>query len=87
MVAAVSLLIAIALVFGISAALHPYVKCEACDGKGKHFGGVFGYAHRPCHRCSGTGQRQRLTAAIIGKGKRIVSTSKIQPWTSSFKDK
>jgi DnaJ-class molecular chaperone len=76
---------AVALMYIGSAVLHPYVKCEACDGKGKHFGGLFGNTFRPCHRCSGSGQKQRLTAAIIGVGKPRKSSSKIQPATSSIK--
>jgi DnaJ-class molecular chaperone len=82
-----ALLVASALlVYVVSALLHPYVKCETCDGKGKHSGALFSYASRPCHRCSGTGQKQRLTAAVIGVGKRRKSINKIQKSTSSFKD-
>ena len=69
----------------VSALLHPYIPCETCEGKGKHSGALFSNATRPCHRCSGTGQKQRLTAAIIGVGRARRSTSKIQPATSSFK--
>lgn len=76
---------AVVVVYVGSAMLHPYVKCETCDGKGKHSGALFRSASRPCHRCSGSGQKQRLTAAIIGRGKRRRSSSKIQPATSSFK--
>lgn len=39
--------------------LHPYTQCGACKGTGKHRGGVFTYAHRPCHKCSGAGRKQR----------------------------
>ena len=70
----------------MSAWLHPYVKCEACDGKGKHAGALFSYATRPCHRCSGTGLRRRFTATLIGVGKRRKTTSRFQKSTSSFKD-
>ncbi|HEU4542860.1 MAG TPA: hypothetical protein VFR23_17150 [Jiangellaceae bacterium] len=74
------------VVYVMSAWLHPYVKCEACDGKGKHAGALFTYATRPCHRCAGTGVRQRFTAALIGVGRRRKTTSRFQKSTSSFKD-
>lgn len=85
MLALALLLAAILLVFVASAVLHPYVKCEACDGKGKHAGALFSNAFRPCHRCSGSGQKQRLIASMIGVGKRRKSSSKTQPRTSSVK--
>ena len=75
-----------AVVYIFSAWLHPYVKCEACDGKGKHAGAIFTYATRPCHRCEGTGQRQRFTATLIGVGKPRKTTSRFQKFTSSYKD-
>jgi DnaJ-class molecular chaperone len=74
------------VVYVTSAWLHPYVKCEACDGKGQHAGALFSYATRPCHRCSGTGLRRRFTATLIGVGKRRKTTSRFQKSTSSFKD-
>jgi hypothetical protein len=85
MTALILLVIAGVLVYVISAMLHPYVNCEACGGKGKHAGALFSKAFRPCHKCSGSGQKQRLTAAIIGWGKRRQASSGIQPRTSSFK--
>ena len=39
-----------------SAFLHPYVRCSACKGSGRHSGAVFNYAWRPCHVCSGAGR-------------------------------
>lgn len=69
-----------------SALLHPYVKCEACDGKGKHAGTLFTSTFRPCHRCSGTGQKQRFVAALIGIGKPRKSVSKVQKSSSSYKN-
>ena len=70
-----------------SCLLHPYVACETCEGKGKHSGGVFAKASRPCHACSGAGQKQRAGAALLARGKPRKSTSKIAPRTASIKDK
>ena len=81
------LIIAAGLVYVFSAWLHPYVKCETCNGTGKHSGALFTYATRPCHRCSGTGQKQRFTAALIGFGKPRKSMSRFQRSSSSFKGK
>jgi hypothetical protein len=80
------LVAAAAAVYVVSAWLHPYVKCEACDGKGKHAGGMFTSTFRPCHKCSGTGQKQRFAAALIGVGKPRKTVSRFQKPTSSFKD-
>ena len=60
----------------LSLKLHPYVKCEKCDGKGLHHGAVFSYAHRKCHKCSGMGRKQRLGARFVGVGDRRASTSR-----------
>ncbi len=65
----------------LSLFLHPYVKCDRCGGLGRHSGALFGYASRPCHKCSGLGQKQRLGAAVIGRGRRRQSNSRIQPPT------
>ncbi|HEX6328369.1 MAG TPA: hypothetical protein VFZ72_17515 [Jiangellaceae bacterium] len=73
-------------VYVMSAWLHPNVKCEACDGKGKHAGALFTHATRPCHRCAGTGVRRRFTATLIGVGKPTKTTSRFQKATSSYKD-
>jgi DnaJ-class molecular chaperone len=80
------LLVAAGLVYVVSAHLHPYVKCETCDGKGKHSGALFTSTFRPCHRCAGTGQKQRVIATLIGVGKPRKAMSRFQKPTSSFKD-
>lgn len=85
MTALILLVAAGVLVYVVSAMLHPYVNCEACRGKGKHAGALFSNAFRPCHKCSGSGQRPRMTAALISRGKRRQGSSRIQPRTSSFK--
>jgi hypothetical protein len=75
---------AIAVYLG-SCMLHPYVACETCEGKGKHSGALFTKASRPCHACSGAGQKQRAGAVLLSRGKRRKSTSRIAPRTSSIK--
>jgi DnaJ-class molecular chaperone len=54
--------------YWLSLHLHPYTRCEACNGTGAHRGAVFGYAHRPCHKCSGTRRKQRFGAARLDLG-------------------
>ena len=66
----------------ISVYIHPYVKCEYCKGLGRHRGAVFTYAFRPCHHCSGTGQKQRWGAVVFGRGIRRRSSSRVQPPTA-----
>lgn len=61
----------------VSLLLHPYAKCRACKGIGKHRGAVFAYARRNCHRCSGTGHRRRWGAWIIQRGVRTRRASRI----------
>jgi hypothetical protein len=56
--------------FVVSAFLHPYVRCGACKGAGRHRGAFFNYAWRPCHVCNGAGRKQRFTAAALGRGQR-----------------
>jgi hypothetical protein len=46
----------------------PVHAMRACRDQGKHRGGVFGYAHRPCHKCSGTGRKHPSGAAGLGLG-------------------
>ena len=67
-----------------SAFLHPYVRCGACKGSGRHVGAVFNYAWRPCHVCNGAGRKQRLSAHWLGRGQRTRSGSRIVPATRSF---
>lgn len=64
----VVLLVLAGLGYWLSLHLHPYTRCEACNGTGKHRGGAFSYAHRPCHRCSGVGRKQRWGASRLGLG-------------------
>jgi hypothetical protein len=73
-----------ALCFVGSAFLHPYVRCGACKGSGRHRGGVFSYAWPPCHVCNGAGWKQRVTALVLGLGERTTSASWIAPTTRSF---
>jgi hypothetical protein len=54
--------------FFASLHLHPYRRCEACKGTGRHRGSVFTYALRPCHACAGTGRKQRWLAGWQGLG-------------------
>jgi DnaJ-class molecular chaperone len=54
------------------------VQCEACKGKGRHQGSVFTYAHRQCHKCSGTGRKQRLGAQMLNHGKPRQETDRSQ---------
>jgi DnaJ-class molecular chaperone len=68
----------------LSVLLHPYVKCDRCKGLGRHSGSVFSYSLRPCHRCEGTGQKQRLGAILMGRGKPRKPTSRIQPPSRHF---
>ena len=43
-------LVLIALLVGagylISLRIHPLKRCPVCKGQGRHFGAVYGYAHR-----------------------------------------
>ena len=68
-------------VYLVSILLHPYKNCGACNGKGRHTGAVFRGAHRPCHKCSGRGRKQRLGAIVIGRGERTTSSSRVAPPT------
>lgn len=61
--------------------LHPYTKCEACKGTGRHSGAVFGYAYRPCQKCSGGSRKQRLGARLLGFGEPRVGRSRFQDRT------
>lgn len=56
------MLVAGVVVYVLSCLLHPYVACGTCEGKGKHTGTLFTNATRPCHKCSGAGQKQRVGA-------------------------
>jgi hypothetical protein len=54
--------------FLVSLHLHPYTRCEACNGTRRHPGSVFTYGFRPCATCSGTGRKQRFLARWQGLG-------------------
>jgi DnaJ-class molecular chaperone len=43
----------------ISLRLHPFRRCPACNGTGRHNGAIFGYSHRRCRRCAGGGRQHR----------------------------
>ena len=68
-----------------SCLLHPYIACETCGGKGKHSGALFSRASRPCHACSGAGQKQRAGAVLFSRGKPRKSSGRVAPRSSSFK--
>ena len=59
----------------LSLHLHPYTKCNKCDGTSVHRGAVFS-GSRKCHKCSGTGRKQRLGAALLKIGDKRVSTKR-----------
>lgn len=63
----------------LSLYLHPYTQCGRCKGTSIHKGAVFGGAHRRCHKCSGTGRRQRLGAMVLKIGDPRRSTSRFHP--------
>jgi hypothetical protein len=39
-----------------------------CKSTGRHFGGVYTYAHRRCRACGGTGRKDRLGAKVFFGG-------------------
>lgn len=43
-----------AVVHWLSLRLHPFTKCKACDGTGRHRGVIFTSATRPCGTCGGS---------------------------------
>jgi DnaJ-class molecular chaperone len=45
--------------------VHPYTKCRLCNGRGRHFGTVYTYAHRRCRKCGGTGRKDRLGVRLF----------------------
>ena len=51
----------------VSLSLHPNAKCNRCKGAGRHFGGVFSYAQRPCSSCKGRGVHPRMGRKILFK--------------------
>ena len=63
----------IVIIIGIIAAVgyyfslrvHPLTKCKLCNGGGRHFGTVYGYAHRRCRKCGGSGRKDRLGVRLF----------------------
>lgn len=72
------------MAYWLSLLLHPYNNCRTCKGRGQHRGAVFSWGRRPCHACSGTGTKQRLGAAVIGRGRPRVAQSRVAPPTRQF---
>jgi len=64
-----SILIILIIVFIVgyylSLRAHPYTKCRLCNGRGRHFGTVYTYAHRRCSKCGGTGRKDRLGVRLF----------------------
>ena len=64
-----SILIILIIVFIVgyylSLRAHPYTKCRLCNGRGRHFGSVYTYAHRRCSKCGGTGRKDRLGVRLF----------------------
>jgi hypothetical protein len=64
-------LVIIASLFGAaylaSLRLHPFRRCPACKGTGRHNGGFYSYSHRRCNRCGG-GSRQLRLGVRMGLG-------------------
>jgi DnaJ-class molecular chaperone len=65
-------LIVIVLIAGagylISVRIHPLKRCPMCKSTGRHFGGVYAYAHRRCRACGGTGRKDRLGTKVFFGG-------------------
>jgi hypothetical protein len=69
----ISLIILFGAGYLISLRLHPFRRCPACSGTGRHRGGIFTYSHRRCRRCGGGGRQERLGASLGlgGKGQEL----------------
>ena len=52
----------------ISLRIHPLTKCRVCNATGRHFGSFYGYSHRRCRKCGGTGRKDRLGAKVFFGG-------------------
>lgn len=61
------IIIGILVVVGyyISLRIHPFRKCRACKGTGRHWGSVYTYGHRRCAKCGGTGRQDRLGVRLF----------------------
>jgi len=49
----------------ISLRIHPLTKCRWCNSSGRHFGGMYTYAHRRCRWCGGSGRKDRLGTRVF----------------------
>lgn len=78
--------------------LHPYRKCPACKGSGRHvasiwtvvilllsFGLIRAYADRECSRCGGNSGARRLGSWMLGRGKPTRGASRIPPSTRQYR--
>ncbi|GAA0593990.1 hypothetical protein HPO96_06655 [Kribbella sandramycini] len=61
------LLMAAFFLYVVSLSLHPNAKCNRCKGAGRHHGGIFSYAQRPCTSCKGRGVHPRIGRRILFK--------------------
>lgn len=61
------LLMAAFALYVVSLSLHPNAKCGRCKGAGRHHGGIFSYAQRPCNSCKGRGIQPRLGRKLFFK--------------------
>jgi DnaJ-class molecular chaperone len=61
----VILVIIIIVGYYVSLRAHPYTKCRLCNGRGRHFGSVYTYAHRRCRKCGGNGRKDRLGVRLF----------------------
>ena len=50
----------------LSLKAHPFTNCKFCNGRGKLNGtGLYSYAHGRCHKCGGTGRKDRLGVRLF----------------------
>ena len=61
------LLMAAFALYVVSLSLHPNAKCNRCKGAGRHHGGLFSYAQRPCTSCKGRGVHPRIGRRVLFK--------------------
>lgn len=74
--------VAWAVFYFISCALHPYLNCKKCDGRGKHNGYVWEKSYRSCTRCSGTGRRRRWGTYLLRRGE---PTQRMSRWAPKIR--
>jgi DnaJ-class molecular chaperone len=56
------------ITYVVSLMLNPWVKCSKCQGKPKHQGWAYSYAHHFCSKCGGSGQQVRLGRKLFFGG-------------------